>query len=321
MAAALLTFVLLAVLLRYRSFALDRPNERSLHTRPVPRVGGLAVICATAISWTLVLEAIPKVIWMPAAALFLLSLADDLVDLPVLARLFAHMLAALLVGIGLILPHAGLAAALVVSLAIAWMINLYNFMDGSDGLAGGMTSFGFLGYGVAAWTGGAYEMAFACMSVSAASAAFLWFNFHPARVFLGDSGSVTLGFLAAALGAHGWLQGLWPLWFPALVFSPFLVDASVTLARRTLRREKIWQAHREHYYQRLVRAGWGHRRTALAEYVLMAGCMLTALAGIQAPRIVQGMVLAAWALCYLVLAMLVDRAWRKHALGAGARHG
>jgi hypothetical protein len=96
---------------------------------------------------------------------------------------------------------------------------------------------------------------------------FLLLNFSPARVFMGDAGSVPLGFLAGGIGIAGWRTVSWPAWFPLLVFSPFVVDASVTLARRMfMRRERFWHPHREHYYQRLVRMGWSHRRLALTEY-------------------------------------------------------
>lgn len=89
---------------------------------------------------------------------------------------------------------------------------------------------------------------------------------------MGDAGSTLFGFLAACLGLVGWQLGIWTLWFPGLVFSPFIVDATVTLLRRLLRGEKIWRPHREHYYQRLVLSGWGHRRTVLAEYAVMVLC-------------------------------------------------
>jgi len=115
-------------------------------------------------------------------------------------------------------------------------------------------------------------------SIAAAAAAFLVFNFDPARIFLGDAGSTTLGFLAAGLGLIGWRSGTWPLGVPLLVFSPFIVDASVTLAKRMARGEKFWQAHRSHYYQRLVLSGWSHRKTAVAEYGVMIVCGLCALA-------------------------------------------
>ena len=103
-------------------------------------------------------------------------------------------------------------------------------------------------------------------SVAGAAAGFLPHNWAPARVFLGDAGSVPLGFLAGVLGVAGWTAGAWPAWFPLLVFSPFVVDASVTLLRRALRGERVWHAHREHLYQRMVRSGLGHGRTAALWY-------------------------------------------------------
>ena len=148
------------------------------------------------------------------------------------------------------------------------------------------------------------------LSIAAAAAAFLVFNFHPARIFLGDAGAVPLGFLAAALGLIGWLQGDWTWWFPVLVFAPFIVDASVTLARRLLRRERVWRAHREHYYQKLVRLGWGHRRTALAEYALMLTTGVLALAALALPVLMQGVLLAAAAGAYLLIMVSIERAWR-----------
>ncbi|HKA40238.1 MAG TPA: glycosyl transferase, partial [Burkholderiales bacterium] len=129
-------------------------------------------------------------------------------------------------------------------------------------------------------------------------------------IFMGDAGSVPLGFLAAALGLIGWLQRDWTWWFPFLVFSPFIVDASVTLARRLARREKVWQAHRDHYYQRLVRLGWGHGRTALAEYGVMFASGVAALAALALPPGRQAALLAALAASYLAMIVLVERAWR-----------
>ncbi len=84
-----------------------------------------------------------------------------------------------------------------------------------------------------------------------------------AKVFLGDAGSISIGFLVGAFGYWGWRSHAWPIWYPAMVFAPFIGDASVTLAKRLLRGEKFWQAHREHYYRRMVRLGVGHAGTAL----------------------------------------------------------
>ena len=96
------------------------------------------------------------------------------------------------------------------------------------------------------------------------------------------------------------------------MFAPFIVDASVTLARRMLRMEKVWQAHRDHYYQRLVQMGWGHRRTALAEYGLMAASGTAALAGLRLPASSQWAMLVAAALVYAAMIALVEVRWRNY---------
>jgi len=126
---------------------------------------------------------------------------------------------------------------------------------------------------------------------------------------MGDAGAVPLGFLAAALGLIGWLQRDWAWWFPVLVFAPFIADASVTLVRRLLRREKVWQAHFDHYYQRLVRLGWGHRTTALAEYALMLASGFLALVALALPAAMQAVALAAAAGAYLLIMVSIERAW------------
>jgi UDP-GlcNAc:undecaprenyl-phosphate GlcNAc-1-phosphate transferase len=135
------------------------------------------------------------------------------------------------------------------------------------------------------------------------------YNFHPARVFMGDAGSIPLGFLAAAIGLSGWWSADWPLWFPIMVFSPFIVDATLTLIRRQLRGEKIWQAHRSHYYQRLVQMGWGHRKVALFEYGLMLLAGVSALCLLGQPAMAQSTGLMLWLLVYAVMAVKIDRMW------------
>jgi UDP-N-acetylmuramyl pentapeptide phosphotransferase/UDP-N-acetylglucosamine-1-phosphate transferase len=175
-----------------------------------------------------------------------------------------------------------------------------------------MALFGFSWYGMAAMAQGAESFALVNFSLSTAALGFLLFNFHPAKVFMGDAGSIPLGFLAAAFGLLGWQTGLWPIWFPPLVFSPFIVDASVTLFKRLLRRERLSQAHRSHYYQRLVQMGWGHRNTALAEYALMALAGASALWGVGMHFWAQADLLLSWGIVYLMSMRWIDKRWREH---------
>lgn len=299
---------------RFSDLAMDHPNERSLHEAPVPRIGGVGLHLGVLLAWAILVPNLPSQNLIAFVLLLLVSFVEDLRGIPVALRLAAHLFAAMLVSITLFSGY-GFVLIVVATLAVAWMANLYNFMDGSDGLAAGMTIFGFCFYGIAALVAGNEPFALLNFSVAAAAMAFLIFNFHPARIFLGDVGSVPLGFLAGAFGLAGFVNQLWPWWFPLLVFSPFLIDASVTLARRLLRRERVWQAHRDHYYQRLVRMGWGHRKTAFAEYVLMAVCGAIGVAAVASPASIQIAALTVAAIAYCALALWVDQAWRRFRQG------
>ena len=205
----------------------------------------------------------------------------------------------------------------VFTLAVAWITNLYNFMDGSDGLAGGMATIGFAAYALAAWLAGDAALVALCLALSAASAAFLLHNLHPARIFLGDVGSIPLGFLAGALGLVGWRNDAWPLWFPVLVFGPFIADATVTLLRRLLRGDKVWRAHRDHYYQRMVLMGLGHRRTAWMAYLAMGVCAAVALLGRSQPPWLQAVAFLGATAFLGALAVWVDLRWARFARGSG----
>jgi len=305
-------FLILVVLLRSgwaARLALDAPNHRSLHATPVPRVGGIAIVTASLSAWLLLREP-PLLLTGITAALAMVSYLDDRRGLPIALRLGTHGMAALMmVWSGLGFSHVLLMTALV--LFVVWMTNLYNFMDGADGLAGGMTLFGFGFLGVAAVLAGETQFALLNLSIAAAAAAFLSFNFHPARVFMGDAGSIPLGFLAATCGLWGWQEGCWPLWFPLLVFSTFIVDATVTLLKRILHGENFWQAHHEHYYQRLVRMGWGHRKVALAEYVIMLFSGYSALVALFLTPSLQLGVGVLWLIIFGLMMMFVDQRWRR----------
>ncbi len=288
---------------------VDTPNNRSLHSTPIPRAGGIGLLCGFAVAALLISPALPATLWIAALLLFGISLADDFRPLPAKWRLTVHLCAAGLFAVPLLVREQGILASIIATLAVGWMINLYNFMDGSDGLAGGMALSGFSFFTAAAWISGNTDFAFLNASIATAAGAFLIFNFHPARIFLGDAGSVPLGFLAAAFGIVGWLNGDWPWWFPLLVFSPFIVDASVTLLRRIVSGARFWEAHRDHYYQRLVQLGFGHRRTALAEYVLMTFSGAAGLWIMQHQPLIQLLLLGTIAAVYLALILLIGRAW------------
>jgi UDP-N-acetylmuramyl pentapeptide phosphotransferase/UDP-N-acetylglucosamine-1-phosphate transferase len=190
------------------------------------------------------------------------------------------------------------------------MLNLYNFMDGMDGLAGGMASIGFSALALLGWSAGDLPYSLCCAAVAAAAAGFLSGNLPPARIFLGDIGASSLGLLAAGLSLWGASAGLFPLWISWLVFSPFIVDATWTLLRRANHGERLWDAHRSHHYQRLVLAGWGHRRTLYWALALMVAVAASAVAAPRLNTTDQWQLIAGWALIFVLIHLRVGLAER-----------
>jgi len=328
--AAALSFLVSAVFswmlshYRGRYTLLDLPNDRSLHTTATPRVGGLAILAGLAggIAISGLWGELPGAIWATIALAFVaaVSFADDFWRLPASLRLMAHLTAALLLvcvagyqpaTVHLLPAWTWTASAWVIAVFCifftAWLVNLYNFMDGMDGFAGGMAVIGFSTLALLGWLGVSPDYAIAALSVAAAAGGFLPFNFPPARLFMGDVGSGSLGLLVALFLLWAEQAGLFPLWLGALVFSPFLVDATWTVIRRVTQGRKPWEAHREHFYQRLVQTGWSHRRTTLWAYILMIKCSLLAvLATCFTASGVQGLLLGWMTAIYLAIIVYVN---------------
>ncbi len=271
-----------------RHAILDHPNERSSHAVPTPRGGGLALMAVLLPAWLLIALLVPgadrAVLWPLAAAALLAAVSwrDDLAPLAVHLRLLAQAAAVALglvafAGKGLFLH--GLLPFWLDRLAGGvlwlWFLNLFNFMDGIDGIAGAEAA--ALGGGVAlvaALGGWGGAMPLYGLTVAAAALGFLAWNWPPARIFMGDVGSVPLGYLLAWLLLELATRGLWA----AALLLPlyYLADASLTLLRRLLRGERVWRAHREHFYQKAVAAGLSHAQVVAA--VLGADAALLALA-------------------------------------------
>ncbi len=274
-------------------YILDKPNERSLHEVPKPRSGGIAIFISILTAWIcgLLLHDVDNFIYYLIVGLILLLLVsyiDDKYSIMQIWRLLVHVLVASILVIGVVDVISGfellgisneihLVVKVIAILFIVWCINLYNFMDGIDGLAGGM---GFIGFCSLAWFGWRASndlfLLFASV-VAAANLGFLLHNFPPAKIFMGDVGSIGMGYLVAFFSLWGLQENIFKWWAPILIFSPFFVDATVTIIRRSLAGEKVWQAHKTHNYQKLVRMGWGHRKTVLYGYMLMIAVSCTAM--------------------------------------------
>jgi UDP-N-acetylmuramyl pentapeptide phosphotransferase/UDP-N-acetylglucosamine-1-phosphate transferase len=295
-AVALVTGPLRAWLIRRGVY--DQPNARSSHAELKPRGGGIGVLAAVVALWLAGSGAAGRLdAVLPPAGLALglgaLSFLDDVRGLPPAARLAAQALA---VGLGMLtlpgeLVFPGLlpvwADTVLAALAWLWFINLYNFMDGIDGITGVETLTVGLGLGaVGIVLGAAPGDPLLPWLLAGAAAGFLWWNWAPARIFLGDVGSVTLGFLLGWLLLSAAANGAWAA---ALILPAYyLVDATLTLLRRAVRLEKVWRAHREHAYQRAVQAGRGHAWVAArvaAVNALLVALALWATAGRELPAL------------------------------------
>jgi UDP-N-acetylmuramyl pentapeptide phosphotransferase/UDP-N-acetylglucosamine-1-phosphate transferase len=309
-AAFVITVLVLRLLLdsQLEKVTLDFPNHRSLHDTPTPRTGGLAIAAGIGFAWFwLPMSPWLQALGVGALALAVISLIDDVRGLSATLRLTAHfaVCAAFLATLDL-----DWLWVLVLLVPMVWMVNLYNFMDGLDGLAAGMTVLGFGAYAALAALHGGSALAIVSLCICAAALGFLPFNFAPARVFLGDAGSIPLGFAAAAVGVIGWREGLWRPWIPLVIFSPFIIDATATLGRRALRGRKLTEAHREHYYQRLARSGFGHRNTALLEYALMLIAAIAAVVMDRGESVAPALALAALEVACLVAVSRVSERFR-----------
>jgi UDP-N-acetylmuramyl pentapeptide phosphotransferase/UDP-N-acetylglucosamine-1-phosphate transferase len=314
-----------------RRAILDRPNVRSSHAVPTPRGGGIGVLVVVLPVWALIaLATAPRpgpvfAMLAAATALAVLSFLDDLHSLSPHWRLAvqAGAVAFALVGLpngapvfqGLLPPGLDRLAA---GLAWIWFINLFNFMDGIDGIAGSETACIGLGlFLVAALVpgafGAAHGLAFLCLTLAAAALGFLWWNWAPAEVFLGDVGSVPIGFLLGWLLLQAAVAGAWAV---ALILPLYyLADATVTLLRRLFAGERVWRAHAWHFYQRAARGPLGHagvvRAVVVANLALITLSVLAA-AGRPVPALAGAFVAVA-----ALLLVLSRRAARDPAPAGG----
>jgi UDP-N-acetylmuramyl pentapeptide phosphotransferase/UDP-N-acetylglucosamine-1-phosphate transferase len=273
---------------------VDSPQKgHSVHTRPTPRLGGVAIIASlllgTAVSaWALgaSFDATAIATVAATALLFVVCVLEDTIGVTPAKRLaFQATVAAswiyatsssAVLSTRFAVPEAAMFPLLVI--VLLWAMNLFNFMDGLDGLATGMAFTGFLVLAVLGFFAGDPPIGLIAAVTAASCAGFLLLNFPPASIFLGDGGSVPLGFLGFALAmVQIGRDGLQPA-VPLLLYAPFVIDASVTLVLRAIRGARVWQPHREHWYQKILLAGWSHGGVLAVYYPLMIVSAASAIA-------------------------------------------
>ena len=248
-----------------------QPGERQSHSLATPTGGGLGLIFSIVVT-TVCLQLfipLPDFWWqnmLPGVVLLaIVGWRDDKFSVSSMIRLLVQLAVSLwLLGFGwseFSLKGMGLLA--VTAVAMVWLMNLYNFMDGSNGMAGFQGVFAGMTMAVFFQIGGQHTMALVALVVAAACAGFLPLNFPQARVFMGDVGSVPLGFIFASLSVFGVMTGSLNLPVAMLIMSVFIVDATLTLLSRVFRGERWYTAHAQHVYQRLIAQGWSHRQVLL----------------------------------------------------------
>ena len=316
---------LAVTVLAMRAGVIDAPNERSSHERPTPRAGGLGVVAGLgagvlAASFTALPAGGLAGVLMVTALFAALGLADDIVSLAARAKfaVFVGLCVALAwiagpvtrlpltLEIGVDLPvWLGLAGS---ALFVFVIVNAANFMDGSDGMLAAVmipASAGLCVAGMVSGTGAASVMG---LALAAALAGFALFNRPPARVFAGDVGSLSAGaaYAAGALAMAG--QGFsGSVWLAPMFVLVFLADVLLTLLRRARHGRLSLQAHREHAYQRLIQAGWGHGAVALVYGGLSALIALTGLVVAQGPDGAVPLVFGLWVIVLCALYAAVGR--------------
>lgn len=281
----------------------DRPNERSLHVSVTPRAGGTGFAVLVPFAAAAGLSVTTGIVTAPQASILVASLglaaigfADDRWTLPASVRFVAQFVAATVVALsGVVLPTLSLAGVtltlglLAAPLTVAWIVfvtNIYNFMDGIDGIAATQGLVTTAAIGVVSLASGRPDLGLVMLILGSGVLGFLALNWPPARIFMGDVGSTFLGFSFAAWSVLGAIdQRPVPFFAWVVVLSPFLADATITIVRRALRREPLWKAHRTHFYQRLVQSGWTHKRTTLlyGAFAAWAGVMTVLHYGLGTP--------------------------------------
>lgn len=265
-------------LLRLR--LLDLPEARRSHAAPTPRGGGVAIVAALTLSWLLWPQLYPAG-WQIMALVLMMAAVGWLEDrhvLPPGPRLALQVAAtagliALVGGIESVAVFGHPISAvwlwsLLGGIAVVWLINLYNFMDGSDGLAAGQGVWAGLVSAGLFQLADQGELALLAMAAAGAWGGFLVWNRPPARIFMGDSGSLPLGALVGAMAVFGAVSGAISIWTSFMISSLFVVDATATLVARFRRGERWYTAHRQHAYQRLLDLGFSHGRV-LGGYMLV----------------------------------------------------
>jgi len=260
-----------ALMMAIRYDMIVQPGKRQSHTVATPTGGGLGLVFSLIVT-TIGIQVfipLPNFWWLHMLpGVVILAVAgwyDDRHHISSLARLLIQFAVSiwLLSSVCFQNPHINAGMCVGILVAMIWLMNLYNFMDGSDGMAGFQGIFSGLVMSVLFLRGHQFAMALLSLAVAAACAGFLPLNFPKARIFMGDVASVPLGFIFSSMAVYGLYTGVISPVLSILIMSVFIVDATLTLLARVIAGERWYTAHKKHVYQRLVTSGGSHSRVLI----------------------------------------------------------
>jgi len=322
--SALMTLAITGLLIRRAASLslIDHPGERSAHRLPTPSGGGVAIVL---VAWLFQLfllatghmDLLTALVLLTALPVALVGFVDDVRTVPPQWRLLLQASMAVLpviwlgelpgINVSGWMVEPGLATWVLVPLALVWLCNLYNFMDGIDSIAAAQALFVFLLIAVLAFAR-APDLSLVALGLAAAIAGFLYWNLSPARIFMGDSGSTYLGMMIGLMALLSMVAGAISFWALLLMMGVFVVDTTYTLAARLLRGENVFHAHNTHAYQHAARIYGSHGAVVLRIMLINLFWLL--------PLTVLSQIYPRFGV-YLAISGIVPLFWMAHWLGAG----
>lgn len=283
----------LVKLLAFRVGAVDRPNARKVHHKEMPRMGGLAIYAAF---WTMLFLVLPPeqpliAAFLGATLLVFVGIVDDVTDMPAKLKLLGQIISAGIVTAGgvridfvssLLGPDMWHLAWLSIPVTIIWIvaiINAVNLIDGLDGLAAGVSAIAATTMAIVGWQNGDQVSTVMGATLASCCIGFLFYNFNPASIFMGDTGSMFLGYTLAIISVHGASKGLTfvSVFIPILVLGVPIFDTLFAIVRRAIAGHPIFEADKAHLHHCLLRYGFSHRNTVLLIYAVSTALSLCAL--------------------------------------------
>ena len=248
-------FLFIITKIKFPIIFYDIPNSRSSHSTNILKIGGLIIFLNFYfLSFFFIENSSIKHILFLSISIFLVSLFDDFFDIPIYLRLLIHFVISGILIYLLNFDHLLISFFFLISLV--WITNLYNFMDGINGLSAFMLIFGLTPMAYVAYIYGNFDLSNHLFLLVFLFFPFLYFNFLKNKIFLGDAGSVTTGFIVGAVGLYGWRNGFWPIWFPTILFSIFGADATLTVILRIIYKKNPFVAHRTYFFHKLIDLGF-----------------------------------------------------------------